>query len=222
MHSVRLNKLVAAIPECGVLADVGCDHGYVGIRALEKGVARKVIFTDISLECLKKAERNCPAALKDRAEFVCRNGLGDIRADTAAICGMGGLEIISILQGAKCLPNDVVLQPMRNIADVRKYIAEHYTITLDVTICDGKYYSIIVGRNLGTPTKKMTELEEQFGITNVAEPSQDYLDFLVSEEKKLREIAKQQRTFKRDNNFDELDARRKILEQALASALSSK
>lgn len=220
MLTKRLEYLINALPECNVLADVGCDHGYVGIEALKRGKAKQTVFIDISPACLQKARSGCPAAFSDVAKFVCQDGLRQIDCDTAVICGMGGLEIMSILNNAKRLPATVVLQPMRNIVDVRKYVAERYTITLDATVCDGKFYSVIVGQNVGTPTRKMSELETYFGITNVANPTDDYIGFLLLEQSKLKQIETKQKQFKRDGNLDELNFRKSIVEQALASALS--
>ena len=217
MITKRLKYLVDSIPKCNTLADVGCDHGYVGIEALKQGAADKVIFTDISAVCLQKARKNCPAALCGRADFVCQAGLGQIGCDVAVICGMGGLEILSILQSAKRLPNAVVLQPMRNVTDVRKFVAERYVITLDVIVLDGKFYSVIVAENAGTPTPPMTELEETFGITNISNPTEDYINYLRNEDKKLKQIM-----LNCDCVYCELENRRKILDEALAVALSDK
>lgn len=188
MLTKRLNYIVNAVPKCNVLADVGCDHGYVGIEALIRGVANEIVFADISATCLQKARTNCPAGLERQTSFVCQDGLGDIRCDVAVICGMGGLEILSILNNAKQLPGAIVLQPMRNIVDTRKYVAEHYSITIDATVFDGKFYSVIVGERLGTKTRELTELEREFGLTNMTNPSQDFIEYLHHEQTKLTSI----------------------------------
>ena len=104
MLTKRLQQLVSALPHCNTLADVGCDHGYVGVEALARGIAKRVIFVDVSAPSLQKARQNCPTELLPCADFVCCDGLGSIVADTAIIAGMGGLETISILTNAKHLP----------------------------------------------------------------------------------------------------------------------
>ena len=48
MLTKRLEKLVSVIPCSDTLADVGCDHGYVGIEALKRGLANRVVFVDVS------------------------------------------------------------------------------------------------------------------------------------------------------------------------------
>ena len=207
MQSIRLNKLVSLIPGCDLLADVGCDHGYVGIEALRLGIARQVAFADISRPSLLKAKRNCPQQFKDVVSFHCQDGIGALQADCAVIAGMGGLEIISILQKAKHLPNTLILQPMRNQRDVRMYLAKSYEIVTDIKFYDGKFYDVIVAEKCDNPTK-LTELELEFGKTNVADPSQDFVNFLQLELSKLDKILQ-------GTSDIEVTARRDMVEQAL-------
>ena len=187
MLTKRLEQLVSVVPQCDTLADVGCDHGYVGIEALVRGIAQRVIFVDVSAPSLDKARQNCPGELLQRADFVCCDGLGDIEADTAIIAGMGGLETISILSAAKHLPAKLVLQPMRNQRDVRQYLSQHYEIVTDVKFHDYKFYDLIVAEKCSHPVK-LTEQELEFGKTNLESPSQDFKDYLQNEITKLKNI----------------------------------
>ena len=207
MLTKRLEKLVSVLPQCEVLADVGCDHGYVGIEALRRGIAKQVIFVDVSAKSLLKARQNCDAELLHRASFVCRDGLGDVKADCALIAGMGGLETISILNAAEHLPNLLVLQPMRNQRDVRSFVAENYEIVLDEKFHDYKYYDVIVAKKCDKP-EKLTENELEFGKTNLENPSQDFEDFLNAEISKLQSIP----VFAHNGD---LQARVKLLRQVL-------
>lgn len=208
MLTKRLQKLTSVVPQCEVLADVGCDHGYVGIEALVRGIAQRVVFVDVSAPSLDKARQNCPDEYLNRAEFVCCDGLGDIVADTAIIAGMGGLETISILQAAKHLPDKLVLQPMRNQMDVRAYLARNYEITLDFKFHDYKFYDLIVAKKCDKPTQ-LTDLELKFGKTNLTQPSQDFLDYLQAEITKLQSIP----IFSKDES---MQAQAKMLRQMLA------
>lgn len=209
MLTKRLEKLISVLPFCRVLADVGCDHGYVGIEALKRGLAGRAVFVDISNECLAKAHRNCPKGLIERCEFVCQDGIGQIKADAAAICGMGGLEIISILDNAETLPDALVLQPMRNARDVREKLSACYDVTSDEKIWDGKFYDVItaVKREGGC---KLTEAELEFGRSNVNNPSADFVAYLEHERNKLNAIAAQCGA---REVTDRLDAVCKILEE---------
>ena len=207
MGSVRLTKLVSLIPNCEMLADVGCDHGYVGIEALRNGKVERVAFCDISQPSLDKARRNCPQQFKNIVSFHCQNGLGELATDCAIIAGMGGLEIISILQNAKFLPQKLVLQPMRNQKDVRAYLTDRYEIVTDVKFFDGKFYDVIVATQSNTPTP-LTELELEFGKTNLYEPTEDFVNFLQLELNKLNTILK-------GTNDAEVTAKRDLVEKTL-------
>ena len=208
MLTKRLEKLVSVLPSCDTLADVGCDHGYVGIEALARGIAQNVIFVDVSAPSLEKARQNCDVACLPRATFICRDGLGDIKADCALIAGMGGLEIISILSNAKFSPNQLVLQPMRNQRDVRVYLTQNYEIVTDVKFHDYKFYDVIVAKRCDKPTK-LTEMELEFGKTNLISPSQDFIDYLETELTKIKNIP----IFQDDAT---LQAKATLLEQMLA------
>ena len=209
MQSVRLTKLVSLIPNCNLLADVGCDHGYVGIEALRLGKAQRVAFTDISRPSLEKARSNCPQKFSDIVSFHCQDGLGEINADCAIIAGMGGLEIISILQAAQYLPQKLVLQPMRNQKDVRMYLTQKYEIVTDEKFFDGKYYDVIVAQQSDTPTI-LTELELEFGKSNLQYPSADFISFLQLELTKLNKILE-------GTKDAEVTAKRDLVEQTLAN-----
>ena len=209
MLTKRLEKLVSVLPHCATLADVGCDHGYVGIEALERGIAKCVIFVDVSAPSLDKARINCPKEYLPHAKFVCCDGLGDIVCDTAIIAGMGGLETISILNNAQHLPTKLVLQPMRNQKDVRSYLIAHgYDIITDEKFHDYKFYDVIVATRCDKPTK-LTEIELEFGKSNLASPSQDFIDYLHAEIDKIRNIP----VFDRDTSLQDKVA---LLHQILA------
>lgn len=187
MQSARLTKIVSVIPTCDTLADVGCDHGYIGIATLQLKRAQNVCFVDVSQPSLDKARLNCPSGMKHCATFVCQDGLQQLQADCAVIAGMGGLEIISILQNTQHLPQYLVLQPMRNQRDVRSYIASNYQIVSDEKFFDGKYYDLIVAK-LGKCTTELTQLELEFGKSNLTHPTQDFVNFLQLEHAKLSQI----------------------------------
>lgn len=214
MLTKRLEKLVSVVPTCDVLADVGCDHGYVGIEALARGIAKNVVFVDVSAKSLDKARQNCPEEYLPRAKFVCCDGLGEINADCAIIAGMGGLETISILTAAKHLPRQLVLQPMRNQRDVRSFLTQNYEIVLDFKFHDYKFYDVIVANKCDRPTS-LTEQELEFGKTNLESPSQDFCDFLQTEINKLKNIP----IFSGDAS---MQAKANALERALADALAKK
>ena len=190
MLTKRLEKIVQAIPQCTSLADVGCDHGYIGLSALTLGKADNVVFVDGSQPSLHKAKQNCPQNFESKVRFVCQDGLQSLNVDCAVIAGMGGLEILSILNNADVLPQKLVLQPMRNQQEVRKFLCKHYNITCDYTFFDGKFYDLVVAEKCPTGCV-LTEDEIQLGKSNLATPCADFALFLAKEQAKLQQILQQ-------------------------------
>lgn len=184
--SKRLDRLAELVPNCRLLADVGCDHGYVGIRCLQSGKAEQVVFIDVSEPSLRKARLNCPDELYPRASFLRQDGLGEVAADCAVIAGMGGLEIISILQRATP-PKQLVLQPNRNATEVRTFLSQRYAFVYDGMLCDGKYYNMILAELCESPAE-LTKLQLAFGVTNLSAPNRDFRKYLAEERAKLTKI----------------------------------
>lgn len=184
------HKIIArSIPKSEVVADIGCDHGYVSKLILESGLAKKVIIADVSKKCLQKAEKLLQDYIqKGVCESICCNGFGDeIICDCAVIAGMGGEETISILKNAKVLPNTIVLQPMKNCDKVRVYLqSSGYKIVSDKIFTDAnKFYDLIVctkGEDF------LTSEEIEFGRDNVKGNNKDFICKLQREEKYLQEI----------------------------------
>ena len=64
------------------VADVGCDHGYLGIYLLLSGVARSVIAADVNTGPLDSARRNGEKyAVADRMTFCLSDGVSSLPRD---------------------------------------------------------------------------------------------------------------------------------------------
>lgn len=186
----RIDEIVNAIPVSEIFADVGCDHGYVAKEMLRRGKCRFAVASDISAKCLEKAKKLLSEEISGgRATCVVSDGFEGINGvDTALIAGMGGEEIISILKSAKELPENLVLQPMKNCDRVRKYaVSAGYKIEKDYVFgSDGKFYSLIV---LKKGEDFLTDEETEFGRTNLISPSEDFVKMLTTEAEKLTAYA---------------------------------
>ena len=167
--TLRLTEIFNALPTCRVFADVGCDHGYISLEMLKSNKAEKVIFSDISKKCLQKArELLCEYVIEGRAEAYVSNGFESLPPfDLALIAGMGGEEIISIIEKAKDLPQKLVLQPMKNSPKVREVLLEKgYKFIKDYTFkAENKFYDLMV---LEKGSDLLTKEEIEFGKTNLA------------------------------------------------------
>ena len=186
----RLNIIFENIPLCEVFADVGCDHGYIAKAMLKSGKAQKVIASDISAKCLQKAKDGLAEEIsQNKAECVVSNGFENIPfCDCALVAGMGGEEIISIIESAKSLPNTLVLQPMKNCDKVRLCaVRAGYKIEKDFVFKSaGKFYDLIVlikGKDL------LTDDEVEFGRTNLTQKGQAFVERIRVELSKLEKYS---------------------------------
>ncbi len=132
---------------CGSrVADVGCDHGYLGLHLLKTGCASHVYAADINEGPLQSAMRNAEKyGLSHKMQFFLSDGLRNVPRDfDVLICaGMGADTIISILEAAPWLKNQqyrMVLQCQSKTPLLRKYLAEHgWHIPAESVLRDGKF-----------------------------------------------------------------------------------
>ena len=175
----RLTIIYNEIPKCEIFADIGCDHGYIAKAMLDGGKADKVIVSDISEKCLNKARKLLKYYIENgRAESVVSDGFDRIsKCSVALIAGMGGEEIISIMEKAEILPEKLIIQPMKNCDKARCRAVElGYKIEKDFVFkAGGKFYDLIV---LVKGEDFLTEEEAEFGRTNVIEPRSDFIEMV--------------------------------------------
>ena len=192
MLDARMAAVASAVPKCRLAADIGSDHGLIPLWLLEHGVCERAVVTDISAPSLQKAEVLFrQRGRTEQAEFVCCDGFPQEPVpDAVVIAGMGGLETIKILKQAKQLPADLVLQPMRNVPDVRRAVIDMgYRIKSDrIVLSKGKYYSVIA---LTKGSDRLTALEESFGRSDLEAPTPVFLAYLEREQAKAQKILSQ-------------------------------
>ncbi len=176
----RLQAIAGCVPVCTTVADIGCDHGYVGASLLKQGVAKEVLFADVSAPSLQKAKDLCrKRGLEEYARFFVTDGFDGLPpADVAVIAGMGGRETLAILQKAEQFPQTLVLQPMQDVALLAGSLAPlGYEIEKDFILRDGKFYRILVAERVPVP-RIPTEEEIRFGRTNLSSPTEDFIAYL--------------------------------------------
>ncbi len=128
------------------VADIGCDHGYLGIYLLKKGIASSVIASDIREGPLQSAIRNSEKfGLRDKMQFYLSDGVRNIPRDfDALVCaGMGGDTMISILSSAPWLKSEqyrLILQCQSKTPMLRQYLSENgWKITDEAIVKDGRF-----------------------------------------------------------------------------------
>lgn len=185
----RLNCIfeqVTKLANCDdVITDVGTDHGYLPVLLAKTCNFKHIIATDISEKSLVKAKN---LAEKYNVAVDCRvcDGLEKAPETTFAVmCGIGGNEIIKILQNSQFC-GKMVLQPVPTADDLRKYLLENnYHIAKDFCIYDeNKFYFVFVVDGFGK--NKYSKLDKLFGKTNVKEMTKDFCLYLENQIKKLK------------------------------------
>ncbi|MGN0977366.1 MAG: class I SAM-dependent methyltransferase [Faecousia sp.] len=128
------------------VADIGCDHGYLGIYLLKNGIAGSVIASDIHEMPLQSALRNAVKfGVKDRMTFYLSDGVRSIprEFDVLVCAGMGGDTMISILEAAPWLRDQryrLILQCQSKRPELRRYLSQQgFTIRRETLSQDGKF-----------------------------------------------------------------------------------
>ena len=149
--SNRLLACIAMIRPCDRVADIGCDHGYLGIHLLKHNIARSVIAADVNEQPLLSAHTNARKfGVSDRMSFHLSDGVRNIPRDfDVMVCaGMGADTMISIMDASPWLKDSryrLILQCQSKRPELRKWLCDAgYRINRETLAKDGKFvYSIM-------------------------------------------------------------------------------
>ncbi len=155
--SKRLLCCASFVPQGARAADIGCDHGYLGIWLLTEGKASYIAACDLREKPLEKAREN--AALygtSDRMEFHVADGLTALSPDaidTVVCAGMGGDCIAHILEEAPWIRDPkytLILQPQTSGNDLRRYLGENgFRIEREDLVQDGNFLYFTIQARFG-------------------------------------------------------------------------
>lgn len=192
--SRRLERVVANVSHTGVVADIGCDHGFTAIKLVQTGRAQRAIAMDINEGPLQRAsqhiaqyhmERQIQLRLSDGAKKLLPG-----EADTLVISGLGGALMAGILEEGKEVVHSVtelVLSPQSEIFLVREKLHElGFSIVHEEMLKDqGKFYVII----RAVPGKEFYRQEEYlFGRLLTERRDPVFRQYLECEEKRLVKV----------------------------------
>ena len=165
------------------VADIGCDHGYLGIYLLTKGIAGSVIASDVKEGPLKCAIRNSEKfGVRDRMAFYLSDGVQNIprEFDTLVCAGMGGDTMISILSAAPWLKTNqyrLILQCQSKTPMLRQYLSENgWQIAEERVLKDGRFLYTVM-EVIWQPGHALTPGECYFPPALLKNPSQDLPDY---------------------------------------------
>lgn len=203
------NRLKAICDLCDkghVVADIGCDHGYVSITLTNNRIFDKALAMDINEGPLRLCMQNIKAyGDGSRIETRLSNGLEGLEpgeADAVIIAGMGGILVRDILAAGDSKLKGVkqlILGAQSDLELVRKHLRDiGFSIKdEDMILEDGKYYQLIkavaydnktVSDNLSDDlsSDKYQEVLDRFGPVLLASKN-DVLYKFLNHEKLIRE-----------------------------------
>lgn len=159
--SNRLLCCASLVADGAGVADIGCDHGYLGIWLLTEGKANYVAASDLREKPLEKAVENSRLfGTADRMEFFVADGLSAVdpdKVDTIICAGMGGDNIAGILEAAPWVRDPrytLILQPQTSGNDLRRYLGEQgFAIQREELVRDGGflYFTLVARFGGGAP-----------------------------------------------------------------------
>lgn len=150
--SKRMQAVANLITPGDALADVGTDHGYIPIYAVEEKIVNRAIAMDINRGPIQRAASHIlEHGLEAYIETRCCDGVQGLNMNevqTVVIAGMGGGLMQKIMEDGKeilATVPEVILQPQSEIEKFRYYLAEHGWLIEkeDMVFEDGKYYPMM-------------------------------------------------------------------------------
>lgn len=174
----RIEELAKFIYPYRIIADIGCDHGYLIKVAFDKGLIDKAYAIDNKKGPLENAK--CNLATYNNIIYSCSDGLSQVGQDTEVviIAGMGGTSIVKILEKGIDKLQDikrVIVEANRNTEQVRMFaINDNLKIVSEEIIEeDGIFYEIIV---LEKGLMELNEQEVKFGPLLLKEKSEEFIN----------------------------------------------
>lgn len=205
MHKITLSKRMSMnaelVPKGAVVADIGCDHGYVSIFLARERKCKEVIAMDVNPGPLEIARKNIQqAGLGDRIQCRLSDGMMALQpgeVDTLLIAGMGGLLVCRILeQSPKVLERvmTLVIQAQSDLTEVRRAIWQLGFCINEEKFCQdaGKYY-VAIRAVRGREEIPYTAEECTYGRLLPMRKDDLYRRYLLQEKEKREMLCRQLR-----------------------------
>lgn len=157
--SKRLLCCASMVQSGARVADIGTDHGYLGIYLLQSGAARHVIACDLRKDPLENARRNAKLfGVDGEMELRLSDGLEKIlpdEVDTVVMAGMGGDLIQKILSQCPWRKREglqFILQPQSAGNVLRRWLCEDgFGIQREEPVQDGHFLYTVMDIRQGEP-----------------------------------------------------------------------
>ena len=210
--SERLQACANFIIKGDRVADIGCDHGYLGIYLLQNGIARSMIEADINEGPLQSALNNANKyGVADKMSFYLSDGAKNIPRDfdTLVCAGMGGDTMIHILENAPWLKNvsyRLVLQCQSKTPMLRRYLSDNgWRITEESVLRDGKFLYTVMEVYYEPEYPRLTKGECYFPPALLENPGEALPEYYHRIVEGLRLAVKHQNDAEKKAVLEELD-----------------
>lgn len=179
--SPRLNAVMNLV-NLRRVADIGCDHGKLLEALFRLDKIDYAFASDISepsvnkaKELLSKNNRNYDYAIGDGLEKISN----EHNIEQVVISGMGGLEIIKILENNTLNIGSFVLQPQNNEIKLKEWLIKNkYEIVNNLIVKDRHIYYNVIKAEKVEKLKKQKLFDLKFGKENFY-GNIDFYNFLL-------------------------------------------
>jgi len=192
--SPRLETIINMITPGQRIIDVGTDHCLIPITAIAKGIRDIGIATDIRVGPLKIAKKNILRfGFQDKIQLLQTDGLKGITIktdDSMVIAGMGGYEIISIMQETMPVCENIILQPQKSHMELRQFLSENGYEIQDEKIAKESHRFYVAIKAKFTGKKYYLNLTRQIVgpviLNSRNELVKDYICYLIKQMEKMK------------------------------------
>lgn len=220
---IQINKRLTKVSEYlnhNKLADIGSDHAYLPIYAIQNNLVKEAIAGEVVKGPFLAAQKNTELhGLSKSIEIKLGDGLEVINdtVDVITICGMGGPLIAQILdEGKEELTHypDLILQANIHALPIRQVLQKlGYGIETEQLIKDKKHiYEIIVAKK---GKMQLNENELNFGPKLMLEKDELFYEKWNREIESLENISNQLKNHKNQTRYNEIQAQIKQIKEVL-------
>ena len=220
---IQINKRLTKVSEYlnhYKLADIGSDHAYLPIYAIQNNLVKEAIAGEVVKGPFLSAQKNTELhGLSKSIEIKLGDGLEVVNdtVDVITICGMGGPLIAQILdEGKEKLIHypDLILQANIHALPIRQVLQKlGYNIEAEQLIKDKKHiYEIIVAKK---GKMQLSENELKFGPKLMIEKDELFYEKWEREIESLENISNQLKNHKDQTRYNEIQAQIKQIKEVL-------
>ena len=166
------------------VADIGCDHGYLGIYLLTKGIATSMIEADINEGPLQSALHNAHKyGVSEKMSFYLSDGACKIPRDfdTLVCAGMGADTMMHILDAAPWLKDSkytLILQCQSKTPTLRRYLSENgWHIARESVLRDGRFLYTVMDVHYAPDAPRLTTGQCYISPALLAQPCEALTEY---------------------------------------------